>query len=275
MTHQEERQQDKEDERAPPPRKVAIVRFLRALKRQYHRYAAEAEQRKADHTENERSMARWTRQVGIFTIVLSIISGLSAGISYWALLAIQGQLGEMKSGGEDTKRLIEAAQQSAKAAQDTVDLAKETAQRQLRAYVSLRDPQLTVKGTLLRLELKVHNAGQTPAYITTMKIDVSIYNEGKHEMITISQIEPKEFPRAIIGRDLSSLSFIQFDLADAKPETMVLFNDNGSLVLFRVVAAYRDIFQTIRHLRMSFRGAKKEDGTSDLMATPEDKNEAD
>lgn len=50
--------------------------------------------------ELNRSMVRWTRVLGIFTVVLAITSILSTGIFGWQLRTMQGQLSEMRAANE-------------------------------------------------------------------------------------------------------------------------------------------------------------------------------
>jgi hypothetical protein len=103
LPDQEKRQNDKGNQGAPPPRKPVIVRLLRTLKRHYHRYAAEAEKKRSDHERNEWLMAKWTRQVGVFTIILSFIAGLSAAISF-----LQWQT--LEKSDETLRKTVEATQ---------------------------------------------------------------------------------------------------------------------------------------------------------------------
>ena len=91
----------KQNERHPP-RELPFLCQIRDL---YSRYAKrERKQKKAetDHQRNERMMAQWTARVGYFTAFLVLFSAVGNWIIY-------GQLKEMRSGGDDTKRLVEAA----------------------------------------------------------------------------------------------------------------------------------------------------------------------
>jgi hypothetical protein len=66
----------------------------------------------------------------------------------------------------DTLRAVEAAEKAAKAAEAAVDHSRETAERQLRAYVWLKAVQLNdfLLGHIPVVILEVRNSGQTPAY---------------------------------------------------------------------------------------------------------------
>ena len=95
--------QAKEANRRRREQKPNIVRIFRALKRRSNR-RKESDNRQ--HAENERVMASWTRQVGIFTIIL-------AGCAIANVVLIWLQLGEMHSGGLDTHNLAAAAHDQA------------------------------------------------------------------------------------------------------------------------------------------------------------------
>src|SRR5260370_34892153 len=75
----------------------------------------------------------------------------------------------MRQGMRDTELAAKAARHSAEATKESVALAKDTAQRQLRAYISVeirgfqfdRDPNLA---WLCKANFEIRNDGQTPAY---------------------------------------------------------------------------------------------------------------
>src|SRR5260370_22505593 len=82
MFRRTHRETQETEQRNPPPRKPAIIRMLRALKRQYHHRKRYEKKGATEHQINERMMARWTRRLGIFTIVLAFIAGISTWILY-------------------------------------------------------------------------------------------------------------------------------------------------------------------------------------------------
>lgn len=127
MVSEEERCKHESSERKPSPPKSrisVIVRVLRGLKRRADRYRSQAQQTESEHIVNERTMARWTRVVGIFTIVMASISVISAVISYFAL-------SEMMSSSKQTDRLVDAAVSQA----DVMKRQQETTMIQLRANI--------------------------------------------------------------------------------------------------------------------------------------------
>ena len=66
-------------------------------------------------------MVRWTRAVASYTRWLVIVGAVAAGITYFTLKAIQGQLTEMASTGRQTDELIKATKQAAEAARQSAD----------------------------------------------------------------------------------------------------------------------------------------------------------
>jgi hypothetical protein len=65
-------------QRHPPKKPPVIVRIFRYFERQRHR----REGRETEHDRNERMTARWTRRLGIFTIILAAIGAFTAWILY-------------------------------------------------------------------------------------------------------------------------------------------------------------------------------------------------
>jgi hypothetical protein len=63
----------------------------------------------------------------------------------------------------ETKKSADAAEVSAIAAKNAVELADRTAERQLRAYISIKSISLSLVGTAAHSDVKIKNSGQTPA----------------------------------------------------------------------------------------------------------------
>src|ERR1700730_9276714 len=97
MVGKQDGNNNKRNERNPPPRKTTIIRIFRTLKRQYHHARRYGKKGETEHQINERIMARWTRRVGIFTIVLAIVASITAGIFWRQLDVMQGQLNVLEA----------------------------------------------------------------------------------------------------------------------------------------------------------------------------------
>jgi hypothetical protein len=99
-----------------------------------------------------------------FTGGLVIVGGLQLFLFLWQLRLIRDSL-------VDAKHAADAARQSADAANDSVRLAKETAQKELRAYInydSARMENWNSSRPIVRAVFK--NFGDTPAYAVTYEI---------------------------------------------------------------------------------------------------------
>jgi hypothetical protein len=66
-------------------------------------------------------MVRWTRAVASYTKWLFIVGAVAAGVAFFTLKAIQGQLTEMQSTGVQTDALIKATKQAADTAKQSAD----------------------------------------------------------------------------------------------------------------------------------------------------------
>src|ERR1700730_15922879 len=70
----------------------------------------------------------------------------------------------MQVASEQVERAIKAANRQADAARDAVILSEKTAQRQLRAYLSVGHGSISAGDTTASVEVRIHHAGTTPAY---------------------------------------------------------------------------------------------------------------
>ncbi len=117
-------------------------------------------------------IADYTDRLALFTIFLFCVAVLQAGLFLW-------QLRYMRQGMRDTEVAAKAARDSAEATKESVALAKDTAQRQLRAYISVeirgfqfdRDPNLAL---VCKANFEIRNDGQTPAYDVRTNVDFRI-----------------------------------------------------------------------------------------------------
>jgi hypothetical protein len=151
-----------------PPKKPSIIRILHTLVRHHN---ARRRTDKGGHQSNEWMMARWTRNVGLFTLALVVVGIVTAVIFKRQLDAMQGQLKEMQAASIQAdktitafEQLADAAQQTAVATKEYARLSGETAERQLRAYVVAEfDGNDSVDEGNLNVQIMLRNAGGTPA----------------------------------------------------------------------------------------------------------------
>jgi hypothetical protein len=109
----------------------------------------------------ERSLWNWLTHdaAGFFTLWLVIVGGGQIGLFYWQLRLI-------KITADDAKRAGIAAERAADATAASVELARQTAVRQLRAYVSVQSVGFVPSKDVSRIKVKfvIRNFGQTPAF---------------------------------------------------------------------------------------------------------------
>lgn len=126
---------------------------------------------KTDHEDkasNELRLTISTEWLAIFTFGLVIVGLIQVGLFAW-------QLSLMRSSLIDTNNAARAANKSAEAAEQTVKIMQDTAQRQMRAYISVNGiTDWTVDEGYIGFRLTIRNTGQTPAYNLRSGSKVSI-----------------------------------------------------------------------------------------------------
>jgi hypothetical protein len=107
----------------------------------------------------ERWLTIYTGLLALFTFCLIVVGSVQIFLFVWQLRLIRDSL-------TDTKHAADAANKSADAAERTVNTMKDTAERQLRAYVSIHMVEIidVAAGFTPRANLVFKNFGQTPAY---------------------------------------------------------------------------------------------------------------
>lgn len=105
---------------------------------------------------------------------IQTIAALIAAALFSAALAILAacQLYEMVKVYEPIKASAEAAKTAADVARDAVNLAAKTAERQLRAYLTIEKADVIVREGKIEVTFSVKNSGQTPAYDFTASTNI-------------------------------------------------------------------------------------------------------
>jgi hypothetical protein len=248
MVGEQQSQAEKAPERRPPPRMSVFIRALRAFKRQYHRQTRRNEEGEAGH---QRTMAVWTRRVGIFTIVIAVVSAVSTVIFFFQLSAMKGQLGEMRLSSKQTDQTIAAFGRLAKAAEETADathnqtqIAADSAQRHLRAYVSVEPVFLKYNSALsLSAVFEVRNTGLTPAGGIIIRSGLQVKKLPVEEMDVDAIAKDAETPQPIV---FPGQPFTIFEADDFTPDEMVKLRSPQYGLLACVVVEYKDVFERDR-----------------------------
>jgi hypothetical protein len=122
-------------------------------------------QRSEDDLRAQQEMACWARNMFLTAIAQTLLSVLGVILIYRTLRA--------------TRDAVDEARAATKAAEDAVDVTRETAQRQLRAYVFVDNVLVTDDGEngSSHALLKLRNTSTTPAY----KVRSSVQIEFNHD----------------------------------------------------------------------------------------------
>lgn len=186
--------------------------------------------------------------IALFTIIL--------GSSTWALWrATRDLVAEAKATGvaqvSAAEQSATATQIAARAASASVELAGDTAKKQLRAYVCVKsaDVNANSNGTKIDITLKLTNAGQTPAHEVSVWMNTNIWSLP----LTEDAFPPSDAKNSIPSRGLvgphtdievsttiiTGIDRVVGIITKATKETFVCWGE----------AKYADIYDTPRYLR--------------------------
>jgi hypothetical protein len=143
-----------------------------------------------DKASNERLLMIWTAVLAVLTGALVVVAGVQA-----ALFVVQ--LRYMNKGLADAEIAAKASRDSALATRDSVDLAKITARRQLRAYLVVEKCVLRYLDQFVVATLKIRNCGQTPA--DRIMIVGSINPLHRPLGVLIQPVDIASIPKARLG----------------------------------------------------------------------------
>jgi hypothetical protein len=109
-------------------------------------------------------LADETNALATFTFWLACLTGALAAIGFLQFIMFYKQLGIMKQTLIDAEGAAKTAKVAADALRETVQTMKDTAQRRLRAYVSVRGTVPPPRDGIAVAWFKVENTGDTPAF---------------------------------------------------------------------------------------------------------------
>jgi hypothetical protein len=188
----------------------------------------------------ERGFWNWITHdaAGFFTLWLVIVGGTQIGLFYWQLRLI-------RVAADDAKKAGIAAGRAATATESAVELTRQTAERQLRAYVVITSAEPSFDGAGdLTVTIKITNCGQTPAYNVTASRDIRILDfpnpqfspipETRTPRFTLAKDQPMEI--APVLRNVAGISDIG-----------ALFDAGRAVYIFGEVI-YEDIFKKRRRM---------------------------
>ena len=193
---------------------------------------------------------------------------LTGAIVFFAFVSAtitKGQLDEMRSSGEDTKRLIAATEKSAQAARDAVRIAEDTAKHRLRAYLSPKRPKFILDEEAVKINVDLENVGQTPANIVAKDFSIKIIREGASKGVLVVPYE--DLPKIFIGQGSSGTIYAKLALASLDSEAVASLKTPATQITVDLSIEYRDVFGEAHHMRIQFRRIRN-GGEWDLIAGP-------
>ena len=137
----------------------------------------EAERQEEDRREkaaNERGLVVATWILAVVTGLLFPAAATQAGLFVWQLNYMRKGMDDAAMAAKAAKEAADTAKIQAGVARDTLSIMKDTAERQMRAYVTYSDGQISFSGGSYATSVKVKNSGQTPAYNLTSWIGSEI-----------------------------------------------------------------------------------------------------
>ena len=201
---------------------------------------ADDTQRLADKTED---LAFYTKWLAVFTLFL-FVTALGQMLLFWVQLRI------MRKSLEDATTAANAATDSAITSQAALESTKDTAKRQLRAYLSITPNTfgLLAAGNHVRITFDAKNHGQTPAFGTSHKFEIDILDNPLPPNFNFPA--PTETFNANTSIFPNAVSEVRF--FSGKPLTQVdAVEANTKHVHCWGRTSYRDAFGNIRHTSFS------------------------
>lgn len=192
---------------------------------------------------NEKPSTYWGLTANGWT---AVFTGLMVAIVLGQLFLFLRQLRYIRESLVDTKVAADAAQKSADAAERTVSTMKDTAERQLRAYLVVENAQIIPNPQ--RINIIIRNTGQTPAF------DVQHWGSASMKAFPLSTTEDFPAPSGLlfmskntVGPGITVHKYIVIPLFSAI-DTAELVSGQKAIYVWGDVT-YRDAFNVIRHTR--------------------------
>jgi hypothetical protein len=216
---------------------------------------------KAEHERKEKAVidgklafetqriADYTDRLALFTVLLFCVAVAQAGLFLW-------QLRYMRQGMRDSEMAAKAAQDSAEATRDSVTLARDTAQRQLRAYVFLDRIDIPIFNNPVthQTERRIYLAWKNTGGTRTRRFMARV----SHTIVDRSDLDTFRFADADNATNFSGLIGPQQSVnlppipIEAQWLPAALSDDQAFLIWGW--AEYRDIFcETVRRTEFAFR----------------------
>lgn len=203
---------------------------------------------------------------------LAVFTGVLVLIAFFQLLLFYWQLRIMRRGIDDSTVSANAASASAQATAESVRIMRETAERQLRAYISGQASSFKYDATKKNVVVEVHfkNFGQTPAYNVRCWMGVTVR---EHPLGSLLQNPPVELPLAKEVLAPSRHSIITVPTRELSDLEINQFMSGQTVVYAFGEISYSDAFGQHRVTKFRLIG-KSEDIEKGMMCPDTDGNEA-
>jgi hypothetical protein len=215
-----------------------------------------------DHQQNERMMARWTRMVGAFTVVLAAVAAVSAIILYRQLQAMRGQLEEMRNAGRQTDEIVAANKALAQSAvnQGSIMLGqlKEMREQSIATRAQIR-ARLTL--TIVPNDMRAQNAWVfTPVWVnhgTTEALDfngwVSAYSFIPDAPADFNFLEPISKPEPGVHSTVEPQGVRMQGSVGVLDDNITRTMAGTEMTYLWLYMEYRDIFEKEHHENWCFK----------------------
>jgi hypothetical protein len=230
---------------------VAIFAMGMVFSSQYSRQTTQAdgtEKSNQPATSKSEPKGFWegvtTDPVAAFTLGLVFVGAFQVGL-FWVQLKI---IGESLT---DAKIAADAAKRAAKATEDAVELSRDTAQRQLRAYV-IAGPSGVRYEDLLKdrivVEVTIRNTGQTPAREMTVVSRTCVLAYPLEMPFDFTLVSGPDPSHSTLGKDQTLLHESDADAILTGDEMLRVTNPEGGFRVYTYgTIDYRDVFDVPQH----------------------------
>jgi hypothetical protein len=226
--------------------------------------AAKIEKGEEEKAKQDRRLADYTEFLFFATLFLGVATAGLVVVAYC-------QMRESRQSIDATVQLAEAAVEHANHADRAIKVGENTAKRQLRAYVfvaqaTIIDPD----GIDPRLDLRIRNFGQTPAYDVAVSGIVGGFNPHDARLFPDP---PKDsgLSRFVFGPNQDALKYFELRTL-LNPNTMKGLRSRDQHILYAWgEITYRDAFEKVRYAkyRLSIGGPEGWPDTNLMIVCPE------
>lgn len=187
-------------------------------------------------------------------------TGAAVILTFAGIVLIRYTLKYTKIAAGHTEEMLNEARKTTKAAEETVVVTRESTERQLRAYVHIKEGKRHDDGDKPRFILTAHNTGQTPAHdVTFWILIVTATQEGDPPAPLVKQ--PGRFPMGPEGELVHRAR-----ISDGLPDDIWDSIKSGDKAIFiHGEITYTDSFGVNRWTRFRYKYGRGEIGSNEII----------